>query len=35
MPLYIDIHNYIPGLTKDGIKSAHAKDLETQGFHGE
>ena len=35
MPLYIDIHNYISGLTKDGIRSAHAKDLETQGFDGE
>jgi len=34
MPLYMDIHNYIPGLTKDGIRVAHAKDLETQGQYG-
>jgi len=34
MPLFIDIHNYIPGLTKDAIRSAHANDLETQGQFG-
>jgi hypothetical protein len=34
MPLYMDIHNYIPGLTKDAIRNAHAKDLETQGQYG-
>ena len=34
MPLYMDIHNYIPGLTKDGIRDAHAKDLATQGKYG-
>jgi hypothetical protein len=30
----MDIHNYIPGLTKEAIRSAHAKDLETQGQYG-
>jgi hypothetical protein len=30
----MDIHNYIPGLTKEAIRSAHAKDLETQGRYG-
>lgn len=33
MPLFIDIHNHIPGLTKDGVAAAHAKDLETQAHH--
>lgn len=34
MPLVIDIHAHIPGLTKDAVAGAHAKDLETQGKHG-
>ena len=34
MPLFMDIHNYIPGLTRDAIRSAHAKDLETEGQYG-
>jgi hypothetical protein len=34
MPLFIDIHNHIPGLTKDGVTGAHAKDLETQAQYG-
>jgi hypothetical protein len=34
MPLFMDIHNHIPGLTKDAVAGAHAKDLETQGQYG-
>ncbi|HLO58179.1 MAG TPA: DUF4242 domain-containing protein [Bacteroidales bacterium] len=31
MPLFLDIHQHVPGLTKEGIEEAHAKDLEIQG----
>jgi hypothetical protein len=34
MPLFIDVHNHIPGLTKDAVAGAHQKDLETQDKHG-
>lgn len=34
MPLFIDIHNLIPGLTKYAVTGAHAKDLETQEQYG-
>ena len=34
MPLFMDIHNHIPGLTKDAVAGAHAKDLETQEQYG-
>jgi hypothetical protein len=34
MPLFIDVHNHIPGLTKDAVAGAHQKDLETQSKHG-
>lgn len=34
MPLYMDIHKYIDGLTADAAKGAHARDLETQARHG-
>jgi hypothetical protein len=34
MPLYLDIHNHIPGLTKEAIADAHAKDLEIQEKYG-
>jgi hypothetical protein len=33
MPLFMDIHNHIPGLTEDAVAGAHQKDLETQGKH--
>ena len=33
MPLFMDVHNNIPGLTKDAVAGAHQKDLETQGKH--
>lgn len=31
MPLFLDIHQDVPGLTKEGLEEAHAKDLEIQG----
>ena len=31
MPLFIDIHQHVPGLTKEAVAEAHAKDLEIQG----
>jgi hypothetical protein len=34
MALFMDVHNHIPGLTKDAVAGAHQKDLETQGKHG-
>jgi hypothetical protein len=34
MPLYMDVHNHIPGLTADAVAGAHAKDVQTQKKHG-
>ena len=34
MPLYLDTHEHVPGLTADGLAAAHARDLECQGTHG-
>ena len=34
MPLYLDVHQKIPGLTGDGVKDAHQKDLAVQHKHG-
>lgn len=34
MPLYLDVHNKIDGLTADGAVEAHRKDLEVQQKHG-
>ena len=34
MPLYMDIHKGIEGLTTAAVTEAHQKDLETQGKHG-
>lgn len=31
MALFMDIHKSIPGLTKEAVAVAHAKDLEVQG----
>jgi hypothetical protein len=31
MPLFLDIHQHVPGLTKEAVEEAHAKDLEIQG----
>jgi hypothetical protein len=30
MALFLDIHKHIPGLTKEAVVGAHARDLEIQ-----
>ena len=34
MPLYMDTHRNLEGLTKEAVADAHQKDLEVQGKHG-
>jgi hypothetical protein len=34
MPLFMDIHHHVPGLTADAVAGAHTKDLEVQKKHG-
>jgi hypothetical protein len=34
MPLYMDTHHKIDGLTAQAIKGAHEQDLKVQGQHG-
>jgi hypothetical protein len=34
MPLYMDVHHKVDGLTTDAVEGAHARDLEVQGAHG-
>ena len=34
MPLYLDVHNRIDGLTSEMAASAHKKDLEVQHMDG-
>ena len=34
MPLYMDFHKHVPGLTAEAVKGAHAKDVEIQKKHG-
>ncbi len=34
MPIYMDIHKKIDGLTAEAVAGAHAKDLETQDKYG-
>jgi len=34
MPLYLDTHKGIPGLTRDAVANAHAADLAVQEKHG-
>ena len=34
MPLYMDIHKHVEGLTAEGAAEAHAKDLEIQKKYG-
>lgn len=34
MPLYMDIHKDVEGLTVDAVIGAHEKDLEAQEKHG-
>jgi hypothetical protein len=31
MPLYMDVHDHVEGLTADAVAEAHQADLETQG----
>lgn len=34
MPLYMDAHRKMPGVTAAAVAEAHAKDLKVQGKHG-
>jgi hypothetical protein len=34
MPMYLDTHKKIPGLTGEAVAQAHARDLEVQGKYG-
>ncbi len=34
MPLYMDVHRNVEGLTAEAVAGAHQKDLETQTQHG-
>ncbi len=34
MPLFMDTHNHIEGLTAEAVAGAHEKDLETQEKYG-
>lgn len=34
MPLYMDIHRNVEGLTAEAVAGAHQKDLEVQDEHG-
>ena len=34
MPLYMDVHHHVEGLTADAVAGAHERDLAVQGKHG-
>jgi hypothetical protein len=34
MPLFMDVHDHIDGLTAEAVAGAHQKDLEVQGRYG-
>lgn len=34
MPLYLDEHRNVKGVTAQAVAEAHAKDLEVEGKHG-
>lgn len=34
MPLFMDVHNKVEGLTAEAVAGAHQKDLETQDKYG-
>lgn len=34
MPLFMDYHHKVEGLTADAVAGAHAKDVEIQDEHG-
>jgi len=34
VPLYMDVHDHVEGLTADGVAHAHEADLKVQEKHG-
>jgi hypothetical protein len=34
MPLYMDVHENVEGISKEALEEAHKKDLEVQEKHG-
>ena len=34
MPMYMDKHKNVEGLTAEAVAGAHARDMEVQGKHG-
>ena len=34
MPLYLDVHHRVEGITPENAAAAHKKDLEVQGKYG-
>jgi len=34
MPLFMDVHDHVEGLTAEAVAGAHARDLEVQEAHG-
>jgi Nickel responsive protein SCO4226-like len=34
MPLYMDVHNKVEGLTAEAVAGAHQRDLQVQEKHG-
>ena len=34
MPLFMDMHDHVEGLTADAVAQAHQADLKTQDKHG-
>ena len=34
MPLFLDSHEHVPGLTAEAVAGAHAKDLQAQANRG-
>ena len=34
MPLFMDVHHKVDGLTAEAVEGAHARDLAVQGAHG-
>ena len=34
MPLYMDVHHHVEGLTAEAVEGAHQRDLEVQAQYG-
>ena len=34
MPLFLDVHNHVPGATAKALADAHMQDLKVQGKYG-